>query len=172
MKPLISLWESVRKIAGDAIVAALLSFGAIALFVPQSKIITAEITARMPGTDFAVWDEQGLLRYDAPQVPAPAATYSLDDIMRCRWPHRPEAAWAEVHTSWPTPEVMYTVNAHVSRKGEIAIALRTRQNYSRGYAYIDVMARCRLDPAAIVGRVLGSTIAPGADLARPPSDDS
>lgn len=159
MKERSPLWETVRKVGGDAVILALLSMGLIALLMPDSRIITAEITARIPGTDFAGWDEQGLRRYDAPQVPAPAATYLLTDLddLDCGRLYVPEAAWAKVPTAWPDYSVMYTVNAYVSG-GAILIDLRSRQGYGRGYAYVEVMALCRLVPEAILGRVLWEAI--------------
>ena len=109
---------------------------------PRSVIETAEVVAAVPGTDFQVWREQGLRRYDAPQVPDEAATYLLDGIIGCSMGYVPVAAWHEITGSWPSIDVMYTVNASVTDDDRIEIDLRSRQGFERGYAYIDVIVQC------------------------------
>ena len=107
---------------------------------PMQVVTVADITAIVPGTYFSTWDGTGLDFRNAPQIPAAAATYT--DIIECGDGYAPVAAWVEVHTAWPDYNVMYTANANI-QDGKIEVALRTRQGYSRGYAYLDVIALCQ-----------------------------
>ena len=112
------------------------------------EIVTVEITAHMPLTHFDSWDEHGLYQYPAPQVPADAQTHALGDIISCSEEYKPMKAWHEIIGSWPDSSIMYSVNANVTDDGEIEIALRTRQGYSRGYAYVEVLVLCRSEPGS------------------------
>ena len=98
------------------------------------------ITARSPGVDFESWTNEAI-KFDAPQVPAPGAIHSLDDLIGCPPEFTPEAAWSEIVTSWPEPGVMYGVNADVTKDGSVRVALRTRQRL-RGYAYVEIYLLC------------------------------
>ena len=93
----------------------------------------------VPGTNFANEWWQSLDRRNAPQVPEQPNDY--DDIVTCDPGYKPVAAWTEAHTSWPSKDVMYTVNADIVDE-KVSVALRSRQGYARGYAYIDVFALC------------------------------
>ena len=42
----------------------------------------------------------------------------------------------------PNYNVMYTVLA-VVKDGKVMLSVRSRQGYSRGYAYLDVKVQCR-----------------------------
>lgn len=106
----------------------------------HSYVVRASIVAIVPDTAYPEsqwWNS--LDHRNAPQVPADPAHYH--DIVKCEKDHRPMAAWTEVHTSWPSVDVMYTVNAWVV-DGSVGVTLRSRQGYARGYAYLDVFALC------------------------------
>ena len=108
-------------------------------------IVSESITAIVPGTFFSTWsgNEAELNFRDAPQIPAAAADYT--DVVACEEGDMPLRAWAEAHTSWPSSDVMYTVNVEV--KGvEVVVGLRSRQGFSLGYSYIDVTALCVAEP--------------------------
>jgi len=105
------------------------------------KIVTLPHIAAYVGAPFDSWERDGVLYYQAPQVPAQAKTYNLDEVISCGRTHVPVAAWTEIVGSWPSIDVMYSVNAAVT-EGRIEIAVRTRQGFSRGYAYIDILVLC------------------------------
>ena len=98
------------------------------------------IVAHVPGTDFSGWDE--LDKRLAPQVPDGALVHDLTDVIGCDDGFEPVRAWHEIVGSWPDASVMYSVNANVTEDGRIEIALRTRQGYSRGYSYVEVLVLC------------------------------
>ena len=127
------------------VVLLLLVAGSVASHDPphrHSYVASVVITAHMPGTHFSGWVEQGLLLFEAPQVHDPAETYRLDDFLSCDQGYDPQMAWHEIIGSWPDSSIMYSVNANVTDAGEIEVALRTRQGYSRGYAYVEVLVLC------------------------------
>lgn len=107
------------------------------------EIVKADVVAHMPGTDFDSW--KGLNKREAPQVPADAEYYNLTDegIIACSDDYSPVAAWSEIVGSWPDASIIYSVNAGVTSDGDITLGLRTRQGYSRGYAYVEVLVLCR-----------------------------
>lgn len=135
------------RILGIVLILVLATMrAAVAVPPPQTEIVTVEyiviedITARIPGTDFPNnkwW--AGLKKYDAPQVPEPAEEYELD--VPCPAGSAPMAAWQETHTAWPSRDVMYSTNVGVKDE-KVVIALRSRQGFGRGYAYIDVTVLC------------------------------
>ena len=106
-------------------------------------VVTVEIVAHTPGLYFDSWAD--LYRYSAPQVPAAAQMYSLDNRISCPDNYKADEAWHEIIGSWPSIDIMYSVNASVTNEGNIQIALRTRQGFPRGYAYIDVLVLCRAE---------------------------
>ena len=102
-------------------------------------VSTGSITAIVPGTYFSTWDGHDLNFREAPQIPDAGKDY--DDIVECKEGHVPLVAWAEVHTSWPSVDVMYSVNTKIQNE-KVVVGLRSRQGFPRGYAYIDITALC------------------------------
>ena len=139
-----SRWTIIQSVAAAAVaVVTLLALTGITTVrtKERARIVTAEITAHVPGTHFEVWDEQGLDLFEAPQVPAESAIYTLGDLVSCPAGYVADDAWHEITGSWPSIDVMYTVNAGIVN-GVPNIELRTRQGFMRGYAYIDVIVQC------------------------------
>lgn len=92
-----------------------------------------------------LWTDQGLILFNIPRVPEEAQNYTLPKTdISCPERHQPITAWHEVVGSWPAPDVMYSVNADVTEKGDIQLALRARQRMA-GYAYIEVYVLCTYD---------------------------
>ena len=93
---------------------------------------------------FVGWDEQGLLQIEAPWEPA-TDVHSLDSIIRCQEGYEPFAVWHEVSGTYPSSDVLYTLNPRINEDGGIEIAVRARRSWQGrvGYAYLDVFALCR-----------------------------
>ena len=171
-------WTGVAGLA-SIVVAVSAIYGVVIVARPQGKTISAEITAQIPGTDYATWRANPPPpRRDAPQIPAAAQRHTLDDLLPCGVGYRPVKAWHEIVGSWPSIDVMYTVNANVI-DGEVVIDLRSRDKtfstqrpYAHGYAYVEVFVRCQAPPPGRVGpelawekqgreRILGDVILEG-----------
>lgn len=106
---------------------------------------TDRLVVHTPATKgrFKVWDDMGYLQLSAPKEPQDAY-YSLHEIISCRPGYTPIAAWHEKQASYPSIDVLYTVNLYVE-DGKVMIHVRTRANWSEriGYVYVDVFAWCQ-----------------------------
>lgn len=156
------VWPAVSAVS-SLIIAGVAIYGAITVLRPQSHFMKVNVVAHSPGFDERVarsnnaWENMHL--FEAPWEPE-TETYSIRDLLTCPRKYKPAVAWHEITGSWPTVDIMYTVNVEVEEDNEdIKLSLRTRNRYRErdpskggGYAYVDVIVRCQLRTAILPER--------------------
>ena len=104
---------------------------------PQVEIVRTSIVVHTSGQSSPGWSD--MPRFVMSNEPQPEQNYVLD--LDCPQGYAPAAGWHETTGSYPSDDVLYTVDIGTTAS---SVTLRTRARRNRdGYAYVDVLVLCR-----------------------------
>ena len=109
---------------------------------PQVKIVSVPIVVHTKGQTSPGWANKH--KFLVSEVPDPEQHYVLD-IVDCPRGYTPAVGWHETTGSYPSRDVMYTIDIDIAAGSTVTLRARAREQ-KNGYAYVDVIVLCRLMP--------------------------